>query len=66
MSKTKNVIWKSNEDIVVESQSSVEIKQTTKGVNFTIKVYDSDPYNALKVASELFDKCEQRYLEESN
>ena len=57
----KHIVWKGNDDLIVEAQSSIEIKQTTKGVNFTVKVYDIDPFNALKVAADIFDKCEQMY-----
>jgi len=66
LSNNKHVTWKSNEDLLVEAQSSIEIKQTTKGINFTVKVYDADPYNALKTATELFDKCKKRYTGDNN
>ena len=44
-----------------ESVSSVEIKQTTKGTTFTVKVYDVDPDRATKKATELFDNLGKKY-----
>lgn len=39
---------------VRDSLSSVEIKQTSKGTNITVKVYNPDPKVAEEKASEIF------------
>jgi hypothetical protein len=62
MDDNENVVWKSNSDLVQESQSSIELKQTSKGINFAVKIYDKDPHNAFKIATELFDACQRKYL----
>ena len=66
MTSGKYVTWKNNDDFLVESQSSIEIKKTTRGVTFTVKVYNSDPYDALEAANTIFDKCKKKYSEENN
>ena len=49
---------------VRESISSVEIKQTTKGVTFTVKVYNSDPNVAKETAVKQFDDLAKLYKQE--
>lgn len=44
-----------------ESVSSVEIKQTTKGTTFTVKVYNVDPDEATKKAKTIFNDLEKKY-----
>lgn len=44
-----------------ESTSSVEIKQTTKGVTFAVKVYDTDPDVATNKAVKLFNDLGKKY-----
>lgn len=66
MSSNKYIRCRNNEDFLVESQSSIEIKKTTRGVTFTVKVYNSDPYNALEAANTIFDKCKKKYSEGNN
>jgi hypothetical protein len=51
------------ENNTFEVQSSVELKQTSKGTNYTVKVYDRDPARAFRVANELFEQCRRKYPE---
>ena len=44
-----------------ESVSSVEIKQTTKGTTYTVKVYDANPEMAKKLAETMFDDLGKKY-----
>ena len=44
-----------------DSQSSVKLCRTTKGVTWEIKVYDGNPRKALEVADSLFDECKKKY-----
>jgi len=42
------------------SDDSVELKKTTKGTSWTVKVY-GDGAEALDRANKLYEQCEQRY-----
>ena len=44
-----------------ESVSSVELKQTSKGVNFTVKIYHKEPQDAKKTAVSIFDELKTKY-----
>jgi len=44
-----------------ESISSVELKQTSKGVNFTVKIYHKEPQDAKKVAISIFEELKTKY-----
>jgi len=44
-----------------ESVSSVELKQTSKGVNFTVKIYNKEPQDAKKTAVSIFDELRIKY-----
>ena len=46
---------------VKESISSVELKQTSKGVNFTVKIYDKEPQDAKKTAISIFEELKTKY-----
>ena len=46
---------------VRDSTSSVEIKQTTKGININVKVYNPDPQIASEKASEIFNNLQKQY-----
>lgn len=48
-------------NIPSDSLSSVEIKQTTKGTTFTVKVYNMDPDVATKKAKTIFNDLEKKY-----
>lgn len=48
-------------DAFNDNQSSVKLTQTTKGVTWEVKVYDSKPEKAFSVAEELFSKCKEKY-----
>ena len=63
MGETSDVykVQESNDQIIVDSKSSVELKQTSRGVNYCVKVYDSDPQTAFETATDLFEKCKQQY-----
>ena len=54
-------VRESNDQLIVDSKSSIELKQTSRGVNFCVKVYDADPQIAFERATDLFEKCKQRY-----
>ncbi|UCF11748.1 MAG: hypothetical protein JSW06_06770 [Thermoplasmatales archaeon] len=46
---------------VKESISSVELKQTSKGVNFTVKIYNKEPQDAKKTAITIFEELKIKY-----
>ena len=48
-------------DVLNDTQSSVVLTQSTKGVGWKIKVYDNNPTKALEKAQELFENCKQKY-----
>lgn len=46
--------------IVLRSQSSVEITKDAKGnIKFCIKVYDDNPFEAAKKATEIYEQLEE-------
>lgn len=45
-----------------DSQSSVEIERNTRGVNWKVKVYDTNPDTALAKATFLDELLRLRYL----
>jgi uncharacterized protein YpuA (DUF1002 family) len=59
--KEENEFMRQVTNIPSESVSSVEIKQTTKGTTFTVKVYDADPEMAKELAETLFDQLGKKY-----
>jgi len=63
MGETSDVykVRESNDHKIVDSKSSVELKQTSRGVNYCVKVYDPDPQTAFEMATDLFEKCKQKY-----
>ncbi len=46
---------------VKESVSSVELKQTSKGVNFTVKIYNKEPQDAKETAVSIFEELKTKY-----
>lgn len=49
-------------DVRPDSQSSVEVERNTRGVNWKVKVYHTDPDVALAKATDLDDRLRERYL----
>lgn len=45
----------------VESQSSIEITRGDKGIRFSIKVYHNDPFEASRIAQEIFDELHDKF-----
>ena len=48
-------------DVLNDSQSSVKLSQTSRGTNWEIKVYNSNPEKALEIANTLFEQCREKY-----
>lgn len=46
---------------IKESLSSIELKQTSKGVNFTVKIYHKEPLNAKETAISIFEELQEKY-----
>ena len=55
-----------NVDSLLGGESSVEIATTSKGINWKIKVYHSDPLKALELSNSLFEKCKEKYGGDTN
>lgn len=61
MSDKKQSFTKQTEQVIETGTSSVSIVKNSKGVNFTVKVYDTDPTTAEQLAQDIFDRLEQKY-----
>lgn len=46
---------------IKESLSSIELKQTSKGINFTVKIYHKEPQAAKKTAISIFEELQEKY-----
>ena len=58
--ENKSLILNVN-DVLNTSESSVKLTQTSKGVNWEIKIYNSNPETAFTIAEELFNRCKEKY-----
>lgn len=48
--------------VMVQSQSSVEITKDAKGsVKFMVKIYSTDPFEAAKMAKDIYDDLENKF-----
>jgi hypothetical protein len=56
----KSIVLSLN-DLTGDNQSSVELKQTSKGINVTVKSYASNVESAKEQAVKVFDELQQRY-----
>ena len=63
MEKEK-MFTKQKEQVTETGTSSVSIVKNSKGVNFTVKVYDLQPSVAKKQAEEIFDALDKKYSED--
>ena len=52
---------KQKEQVTETGTSSVSIVKNSKGVNFTVKVYDDDPTQAEQIAGDIFDRLDKKY-----
>ena len=52
---------KQTEQQAETSTSSVSLVKNSKGVNIGVKVYDTDPVVAKRVAEKLFDNLDEKY-----
>lgn len=48
-------------DYLLSGESSIELTHTSKGNNWKVKVYNNDAAEALRIANELFEQCQQKY-----
>lgn len=48
-------------DSLLCGESSVELTQTSRGINWKIKVYHPDPQQALDEANKLYLQCKEKY-----
>lgn len=59
---TENEFMRQVTDVqTVESQSSVEIKRTSRGTTFAVKVYEVNPDVATEKAVAIFNKLNAQY-----
>lgn len=62
MSKTEKAsMLMRNVDSLLSGESSVELTSTTRGTTWKVKVYNTDPLEALESASLIYEKCKERY-----
>lgn len=61
MADKKPSFTKANEQVTETGTSSVVLVKNSKGVNFTVKVYDADPEAAKEKAEKLFDNLDKKY-----
>jgi hypothetical protein len=52
-----------NIDSLLGGESSVELATTSKGTNWKVKIYNSDPLKALEAANDIYMKCKEKYGE---
>ena len=57
---------KQKEQVTETGTSSVSIVKNSKGVNFTVKVYDEDPISAKQTAEDIFDQLDKKYTVATN
>ena len=50
-----------NIDSLLGGESSVELTQTSRGINWKIKIYHPDPHKALELAEGIYEKCKSKY-----
>jgi len=59
-SANKSLVLNVN-DLLSDSQSSVEISKTSKCVTFKVKCYNNSPDLAREKAEEIFDSLQEKY-----
>lgn len=50
-----------NIDSLLGGESSVELTQTSRGINWKVKIYHPDPYKAVEIANDIYEKCKSKY-----
>jgi hypothetical protein len=59
--KGRDAVYSIHDVFGDEYKSSVKLTQTSRGVNWEIKVYDENPKRALESADQLFAECKKKY-----
>lgn len=61
MTDKKKDFTKQTEQTIETGTSSVSITKNSKGVNFVVKVYDTDPTLAEQTANDIFERLSKKY-----
>jgi hypothetical protein len=63
MNKTEDVkiFTKQTEQVLETGTSSVSLVKNSKGVNIGVKVYDTKPLDAERLAVKIFDRLDKKY-----
>jgi len=66
MNETEDVktFTKQTEQVLEIGTSSVQLMKNSKGVNIGVKVYDSNPETAARLAEQIFDRFGKKYTKE--
>lgn len=61
MPKEPKQFTKQTEQVLETGTSSVSLVKNSKGVNIGVKVYDTKPLDAERLAVKIFDRLDKKY-----